>query len=519
MFPVFRSYFSPGLSAGPGEVIVLRSNPHLIEINARLWLKTLRKKYSLAEMTLSSIPEDEWQELKHLGFDIVWMMGVWNSSPEAAAIARSDSGLLAEIKKISPELGSKDIGSSPYAIHSYKLNPELGFEWELKALKEKLNSLGMKLLLDFVSNHTARDNPFLHKCPECFITGSEEDFKAHPDWFFETDINGKKTYVAYGRDPNFPAWTDSAQFNYFNPYTREKRLELLMELAEVCDGVRCDMVMLTLNDTHESTWGWLLNKKGFKKPHEEFWKHAIRTVQDKYPQFIFLAEVYWGLEWQVQLMGFDYTYDKVTYDRLRFMGAEEVKGHLRAEKLYQKRSVRFIDNHDEIPSIEAFGRDKAFAAAVIISTIKGLRFYNDSQLEGLRHKVPLQLKEIWEHSPDMAVCKFYEKLLKIVDHPAFHGGEWNLLEVRQCGPQDHSNKNIMAWSWAQRRTIKIVVVNYSNTPSCGTINISIKSTGDSTALFEELSDRFFTFKAEDLAEGLRIREMAPYASNIFDIEF
>ncbi len=510
-FPIFR-YIQE-------EVIVLRANPHLIEINARLWLKTLRKKYSLNEMTLSSIPEDEWLQLKHLGFDIVWMMGVWDPSPESAAMARADAGLLAEIKKISPELGPESVGSSPYAIHNYKLNPDLGFEWELKALKEKLNSMGMKLLLDFVSNHTAKDNPFLHECPDCFITGSEEDFKAHPGWFFETEINGKSTYVAYGRDPNYPAWTDSAQFNYFNPYTREKRLELLMELADVCDGVRCDMVMLTLNDIHESTWGWLLNKKGFRKPDEEFWEHAIRTVQEKHPEFIFLAEVYWGLEWQVQLMGFDYTYDKVTYDRLRFMGADEVKGHLRAEKLYQKRSVRFIDNHDEVPSIEAFGRDKAFAAAVIISTIKGLRLYNDPQLEGLRHKMPLQLKEIWERSPDQAVRKFYEKLLKIVDHPAFHGGEWNLLEVRQCGPENHSNKNIMAWSWAQRRTIKIVVVNYSNTPSCGAVGISIKSTGDSTAIFEELSDRFFSFKAADLSEGLRLKEMAPYAAHVFDVEF
>jgi hypothetical protein len=500
-------------------IIVLRSNPHLIEINARLWLKTLRKKYSQPDMTISSIPEEEWLELRHLGFDIVWMMGVWDPSPESARIAREDAGLLAKINKISPELAGEAVGPSPYAVHSYKLNPELGLEWELKALKEKLNSMGMKLLLDFVSNHTAKDNPFVRECPDCFITGSEEDFKAHPDWFFADEMNGKKVFVAYGRDPNFPAWTDSAQFNYFNPLTREKRLQLLMELAEVCDGVRCDMVMLTLNDIHESTWGWLLNKKGFKKPDEEFWEHAIRTVQEKHPEFIFLAEVYWGLEWQVQLMGFDYTYDKVTYDRLRFMGADEVKGHLRAEKLYQKRSVRFIDNHDEIPSIEAFGRDKAFAAAVIISTIKGLRFYNDPQLEGLRHKVPLQLNAIWERSADLAVRKFYEKLLKIVDHPAFHGGEWNLLEVRQCGPQDQSNKNILAWSWAQRRTIKIVVVNYSGTPSCGTVNISIKSAGDSTAVFEELSDRFFSFKADDLSEGLRLREMLPYAAHIFDVEF
>jgi hypothetical protein len=498
---------------------VLRANPHLIEINARLWLKTLRKKYSSNEMTLSSIPEEEWMELRHLGFDIIWLMGVWDPSPVSLSISRADPKLLEEVKKISPGLERDSLGSSPYAVHGYKLNPELGLEWELKALKEKLNSMGMKLLLDFVSNHTARDNSFLLECPECFITGSEEDFKAHPDWFFELDVNGSKMYFAYGRDPNFPPWTDSAQFNFFNPRTREKRIELLMQLADVCDGVRCDMVMLTLNDIHENTWGRLLSRNGFKKPEEEFWERAIRTVQEAHPEFIFLAEVYWGLEWQVQLMGFDYTYDKITYDRLRFMGAEEVKGHLRAEKLYQKRSVRFIDNHDEIPSIEAFGRDKAFAAAVVISTIKGLRFYTDIQLEGVRHKVPIQLKEIWERKADLTVRKFYEKLVKIVDHPAFHGGEWNLLEVLPCSPQNHSCRNVLAWSWAQRRTIKIVAVNYSPLPACGVLKISIKSAGESTAIFEELSDRFFSFKEEDLSRGLLLREMAPYSAHIFDVEF
>lgn len=495
---------------------MLRANPHLIEINARLWLKTLKKKYSQPEMTLSSIPEDEWQQLRHIGIDIVWLMGVWEPSPESARIARATPALAEAVKKISPELGPESLTASPYSVHNYKLNPELGFEWELKALREKLNALGMKLFLDFVTNHASRDNPFVHDHPECFVQGGEADLKAHPDWFFETEINGKKMHIAYGRDPNFPPWTDTAQYNYFNPVTREKRLELLLELAEVCDGVRCDMVMLTLNDIHESTWGRVL---GYPKPSEEFWAHAIRTVKEKYPEFVFLAEVYWGLEWQVQLMGFDYTYDKVTYDRLRFMGADEVKGHLRAEKLYQKRSVRFIDNHDEAPSLEVFGKEKSFAAGVIISTIKGLRFYTDQQLEGLRHKVPLQLGEIWERTADQTVRRFYEKLLKITDHPAFHGGEWNLLEVRPCDQQNMSNKNILAWSWTQRRTIKIVAVNYSGSASCGTVNISVKSSGDTTAIFEELSDRFFSFKADELASGVKLQQMPPYTAYIFDVEF
>ena len=498
---------------------MLRANPHLIEINTRLWLKDLRKKYALADMTLSTVPEDEWLGLKHLGIDMVWLVGVWMPSPESERIARGSAVLLEEIKKISPGFTSSALGASPYSVFTYKLNPELGFEWELKALKEKLNSMGMKLIVDFVSNHSAQDNPYIDQCPECFIRGGEDDFKAHPEWFFTRDINGTKNYIAYGRDPNFPAWTDTAQLNYFNPATREKMLSILMYLAGISDGVRCNMVMLTMNDIHETTWGALLGKAGYKKPEREFWDDAIKSVKGKYPEFMFLGEVYWGLEWRVQQMDFDYTYDKVTYDRLRFLGPQEVKGHLRAEKLYQKRSVRFIDNHDEQPSLTAFGREKALAAAVIVSTIKGLRLYSENQLDGLPHRVPLQLKEIYDRVPDLTVRKFYEKLLKITDHPAFHGGEWNLLDVRACSPQNDSNRNILAWSWVQRRTMKIVVVNYSPFESCGVVNVSVKTQGENAALFEEISDRFFSFKAEEAASGLKLQQMPPWCSYIFDIEF
>ncbi|MBI4656235.1 MAG: glycosidase [Elusimicrobia bacterium] len=496
---------------------MLRANPHLIEINIRLWLNALRKKYS-ADLTLSAIPEDEWLELKHFGFDMVWLMGVWMPSPESGKIAKSDAKLLDEAKKIRPGAGIENIGPSPYAVFDYRLNPEFGFEGEIKALKEKLNSLGMKLLLDFVSNHTARDNPFIKECEGCFIKGTLQDYENHPDWFFETEIKGRKEYVAYGRDPNFPPWTDTAQINYFNPYTREKMRDMLMRLAEMCDGARCDMVMLTLNDIHENTWGWLLNKTGYPRPDEEFWSGAIKKVKEKFPEFVFIAEVYWGLEWRLQQIGFDYTYDKVTYDRLRYMGAEDVRGHLRAEKLYQKRSVRFIDNHDEIPSISAFGKEKAMAAAVIVSTIKGLRYFYEMQLKGVRRKIPIQLLDA-ELETDISVKKFYEKLLKIVDHPAFHGGEWNLLEVSRLYHNDETHRNILSWFWSQRRTLKIVAVNYSGSVSSGKINFSVKASGDSAVIFEELSDRFFSFKVQDIQDGIPMDKIPPYSAYIFDIEF
>ncbi len=66
-----------------------------------------------------------------------------------------------------------------------------------------------------------------------------------------------------------------------------------------------------------------------------------------HPDFVFIAEAYWDLEWALQQQGFDYCYDKRLYDRLVHDGAEQVRGHLTADTAYQDGLVRFIENHDE----------------------------------------------------------------------------------------------------------------------------------------------------------------------------
>jgi hypothetical protein len=496
---------------------MLRSNPHLIEINTRLWLKNLKQKHSYPEMTISSIPDEEWLNLKHLGFDAVWLIGVWDCGKKSYEIAKKDKELIEKAEKLNYPI--EKISCSPYSIVEYKLDPSLGFDWELKALKDKLNSFGLSLFLDFVSNHTSIDNAYHDDCMDCFIKATKEDYDRNPDLFYPIEKDGKTIYLAYGKDPNFPSWKDTLQLNYFNPITREKMKENFMKVMEVCDGVRCDMVMLTLNDIHESTWGWLLSKNGFKKPETEFWHEIISSAKHIRPDFVFLAEVYWGLEWKIQQMGFDYTYDKVIYDRLKSMGSDEIRGHLRAERLYQKRSARFIDNHDEIPSISAMGKQKSMAAAVIISSIRGLRFYNDLQLKGVDKHIPLQFQDIeLDKLKNMEIEKFYEKLLKISDHPAFHGGEWNLLELAPIQPEDRSYRNFVAFNWIQRRTMKIVVVNYSQEISSALIKVSIKAKGENAVIYEEFSERFFTFKLEEISNGLMVRDVSPYGFYIFDLE-
>jgi hypothetical protein len=102
----------------------------------------------------------------------------------------------------------------------------------------------------------------------------------------------------------------------------------LVKIAGQCDGVRCDMAMLVLPDVFERTWGIQA---------ELFWPKATQRVRERAPNFCFMAEVYWDLEWIMQQQGFDYAYDKRLYDRLREGHARPVREHFHAGLDYQNK--------------------------------------------------------------------------------------------------------------------------------------------------------------------------------------
>ncbi len=106
----------------------------------------------------------------------------------------------------------------------------------------------MKLILDFVPNHVALDHPWVADHPEYFILGSHDAVAT-----VLTESGG--TFYALGRDPYFPAWPDVLQLNAFAPGLRQAAMSTVSSIAEQCDGIRCDMAMLFLNDIFERTWG------------------------------------------------------------------------------------------------------------------------------------------------------------------------------------------------------------------------------------------------------------------------
>lgn len=481
----------------------MRTNPHILEINTRAWLKRLEAEHG-RHFTLHEIPDQYWQTFKEQGFDAIWMMGVWKQSPKAEEIARHQSDILDQIRCVKPDFKEQDIIASPYAVYEYVVAADLGGDESLRLLRQKLNNMGMALFLDFVTNHTAIDCPMVDARPELYINTGKTEPHIHKDWFFQ---NADGVWIAHGRDPYFAPWTDTAQLNYFNPQTRELMIQNLRKVAALCDGVRCDMAMLSLNKVHRDTWWEFI---GGDLPKEEFWSMALRDIEEKYPNFTFIAEVYWGLEWEIQELGFDYTYDKVLYDRLRFSNPESIKGHLGAEHLFQMRSIRFTSNHDEEESLKAFGKEKSLAASTIIATLPGARMLYLFQMMGRAARLPIQYVND-DFKEDKEVLAYYDKLLKIASQPAFHGGQWALTEVSPVSEEDQSCRNVLAWTWKQMNTASAVVINYSDQPAYGRLKIK---GANGEALREEFSGDSVALTDEMRQQGLNV-ELKPFESKIF----
>ncbi|PHN08043.1 alpha-amylase family glycosyl hydrolase [Flavilitoribacter nigricans] len=443
--------------------------PALYEINTRVWLHKFDQPGLPAR--LPQIPDTYWDYLQEKGIEYVWMMGIWKTVGHDQILKYAlEDGLQDAYRYALPDWSKKDVIGSPYAIDQYEPAAGIGSWEDLAGLRDKLHARGMRLILDFVPNHFHAESSLIADHPGVFLPGEETHLESDPATFYRHD--GK--IWAHGRDPYFPAWKDTIQVNYFDNRARDFMSDQLMKLGAVCDGVRCDMAMLMLNTVFESTWR---HTTGFADRNTEFWDRTISRVKAKFPDFHFIAEAYWDLEWQLQQLGFDYTYDKRLLDRLHEGNVGSVRGHLFADPDFRDRSVRFLENHDEDRILSRVNTREAEAAAVITYTLPGMRFFHDGQWEGKRVRLPVQLgrepleaactcvqseylyqQQLTEWIRPVCKCTyaFYEKLLQYLQKPIFQKGTWEQIEVEE------GQEQILAWKWQMKKEHLIVVVNYSN---------------------------------------------------------
>ena len=152
----------------------LRPNPHLCEINTWAWLEGFSTQQKRL-MRLADVPDQQWDALAAMGFDVIWLMGIWQRSPESRRIAQTMPELAPGFERALPGWKPEDVVGSPYSVAAYVPDPQIGTWAELDAVREKLRARGMALFLDFVGNHTARDHAWVREHPEYYVQGSLED--------------------------------------------------------------------------------------------------------------------------------------------------------------------------------------------------------------------------------------------------------------------------------------------------------------------------------------------------------
>ena len=487
-------------------------NSTIYEINTRVWIKRFAKENSTPK--LIDVPNDYWESLIDKGIKYVWFMGIWEVVPEAIAKYCFDDGLISDYKQALPDWKPEDVIGSPYAIDNYQINKTLSSTGEFVELKNKLNNLGLKIILDFIPNHFSAETSLLKTNPEIFLEGNEELLSNDEQTYFRAS-NGK--IYAHGRDPNFPAWQDTIQVNYFSKSARIFMLDSLKIITRYCDGIRCDMAMLPLNKVFQKTWRKHLATLVINNVMEEFWIKAIKQTNDLKKDFLFVAEAYWDTEWQLQQIGFDLTYDKRLFDRLEFGDAEIILKHLYAEAEFQKKSIRFIENHDERRALTTFGFNKSKAAAVVMFTLQGGMLLNDGQFEGRSVRLPVQLGREPNEIINNSLVELYDNLLNIVNHPIFTNGLWNLLKPIQLD-HDFTYKNILAWEWILENERRIIVINYSDTSAFCRINFSLDSIEENVILIDLLNSREYEREVKEIIEGGLFIHLSAFESHIFKLK-
>src|SRR5215467_687486 len=146
----------------------LRPHPHLYEINTWAWLEKLSAKAGRL-LKLEDLPDTEWDVLASRGFDVVWLMGVWQRSAEGRRVALNSPEATAAYNAALPGWKPRDVVGSPYSVAAYVPDPRIGTFQSIDAVREKLHARGMALFLDFVPNHTALDHAWTRQHPEFYV--------------------------------------------------------------------------------------------------------------------------------------------------------------------------------------------------------------------------------------------------------------------------------------------------------------------------------------------------------------
>jgi glycosidase len=486
------------------------TTPSLFQVNTRVWLNKLAEPFS-HPATLDDVPDAELDNWARLGFNWIYLLSVWQTGEAGREISRSRPEWRKEFEEILPDLRDEDIPGSGFAIYKYRVSKDIGGEESLIRFRERLTRRGISLMLDFVPNHMAPDHPWTLSHPGFFIQVSEDEFRRNPQNYMRLRINNEERILACGKDPWFPGWPDTLQLNYGNPELHQAMTGELLNIAGLCDGLRCDMAMLLLPEVFERTWGIRM---------DPFWSPAIRLIKRQHPGFTFMGEVYWDMEWEMQRQGFDYTYDKRLYDRLRSLEAKPVREHLMADTGYQQKLARFLENHDEKRAATVFPAEIHQAAAIITYLVPGLRFFHQGQLQGFKKKISPHLGRGPDEAGDPLIAGFYARLLDIIRRPPIKAGSWELLECTPAWEGNPTVDNFIAFLWSNEAEERLLfIINYASYQGQSFVRLPFRNLSGNAWRFNDLMSNIeFEREGDDLFRRGLYLDLRAWDYHVFEVK-
>ncbi len=425
-------------------------NLRIYEINTASWLTKLSVKYETA-INLGNIPLNEWNSIIGLDFNAIWLMGIWQRSDLAIDINLADEAFMSEMSSILDNFNPRnDLIGSAYSVRDYAVNEKFGDKEDVIKIKKLLNESGIKLILDYVPNHVAPDHKWAKDHPEYFIQGSIEEANNDPKAYLNIDGN----VYANGRDPYLEPWNDVIQLNAFNEEYRKASVELLLSIAPMCDGVRCDMAMLMLSSIFISTWKSKLNEES----HEEYWLQVIPRVKEEYPDFIFIAESYWNCERELISNGFDICYDKDFYDHLLARDVHLLGLDINKDIHDLNQTLRFLENHDEPRIATALPYELLKIALIVFAATPGSKLFFDGQLEGMKIRTPVQLNRDPASQTDEYLAHYYRRFLFLINNIELVSLDYLVVRFYD----DSLNNRLLSWAYTSSKQGYLFLTNWSS---------------------------------------------------------
>ena len=460
----------------------------IYQVLPRLW----------GEGRFSSFDEASLSYVKGLGMTDIWFTGIIRH-----ATKKADGGC-------TPSPVVKGEAGSPYAITDYyDVNPYLADNpdermSEFKDLVKRTHAAGLRVVIDFVPNHVARD--YHTRMPGKASLGDGDDPSVHwredNDFYyypgealrlpFDTDYREEPARASgncFSPSPGMNDWWETVRLNYCDFHTRtwDRMYDIVRFWAALgVDGFRCDMVELV----PPAFFTWL-----------------IRRIRDEFPQVCFIAEVYQKELYRqyIEEVGFDLLYDKSgLYDTLRAIAARHlpasaVTGVWQSLGDLQPRMLNFLENHDEQRLASDFflgDAARAFPLLAVSLLFNGASFLlyagqeigergmDNEPFSGVNGRTSIfdwwkvaSLQHLYAElhgnpvltESERGILRRYVDALRLAQHPAFREGK--TFDLGYCQPDGFDRGSLFAFLRCDGEECFLVVANFAPAPCSGEIII------------------------------------------------